>query len=105
MKCPELAADLICGLLTKPQRTKSNPLAGVAKAFYEPAMLENSDDDVESLLRGSLNCFSSGGPRNFGLPRKTLLGQEVARKVVTGEENIWAPYSLHTLRGRLTHEA
>jgi hypothetical protein len=40
MKCPELAADLICGLLTKTQRTKSNPLAGVAKDFYEPAMLE-----------------------------------------------------------------
>jgi hypothetical protein len=40
MNCPELAADLICGLLTKAQRTKSNPLAGVAKDFYEPAMLE-----------------------------------------------------------------
>jgi len=40
MKCPELAADLICGLLTKTQLTTSNPLAGVAKDFYEPAMLE-----------------------------------------------------------------
>ena len=40
MKCPELAADLICGLLMKTQRTTSNPLAGVAKDFYEPAMLE-----------------------------------------------------------------
>ena len=40
MNCPELAADLICGLLTKTQRTKLNPLAGVAKDFYEPAMLE-----------------------------------------------------------------
>jgi hypothetical protein len=40
MKCPELAADLICGLLTKTEQMKSNPLAGVAKDFYEPAMLE-----------------------------------------------------------------
>jgi hypothetical protein len=40
MKCPELAADLICGLLTKAQRATSSPFAGVAKDFYEPAMLE-----------------------------------------------------------------
>ena len=40
MECPELAADLICGLLTKTLRIKSNPLDGVAEDFYEPAMLE-----------------------------------------------------------------